>query len=123
MIPAGPCGGKDFFCCTTNYLSLMQSFANVGGIALRGDKTKGILVLLLFLLTGALLGGLLGEAIAGSSSLAGISPYLAKKYTIFEMAPASINLFVMQIKLGFVLQPNLVSVIGIALALFLFRRF
>lgn len=90
---------------------------------MRGDKTKGVLVLLLFLLTGALLGGLLGELIASSTTLADISPYLVKKYTIFDMAPASINLFVMQVKLGFVLQPNLISVVGIALALFLFRRF
>jgi hypothetical protein len=90
---------------------------------LRGDKTKGILVLLLFLLTGALLGGLLGEVLAGSSALSEIAPYLVKKYTIFEMAPASINLFVAQIKLGLVLQPNLISVLGIIIALFLFRRF
>ena len=90
---------------------------------MRGDKTRGLLVLLLFLLTGALIGGLLGEAIAGSASLAGISPYLVKKYTIFEMAPASINLFVMQIKMGFILQPNLISVIGIVIALYLFRRY
>jgi hypothetical protein len=90
---------------------------------LRGDKTKGILVLLLFLLTGALLGGLLGEVLAGSPALSEISPYLVKKYTIFEMAPASINLFVAQIKLGLVLQPNLISVLGIIIALFLFRRF
>ena len=90
---------------------------------MRGDKTKGILVLLLFLLTGALLGGLLGEVLAGSSALSEIAPYLVKKYTIFEMAPASINLFVAQIKLGLVLQPNLISVLGIIIALFLFRRF
>ncbi len=90
---------------------------------MRGDKTKGILVLMLFLLTGALLGGLLGEVLAGSSALSEIAPYLVKKYTIFEMAPASINLFVAQIKLGLVLQPNLISVLGIIIALFLFRRF
>lgn len=90
---------------------------------MRGDKTKGILVLLLFLLTGALLGGLLGEVLAGSPALSEIAPYLVKKYTIFEMAPASINLFVAQIKLGLVLQPNLISVLGIIIALFLFRRF
>ena len=89
---------------------------------MRGDKTKGILVLLLFLLTGALLGGLLGEVLAGSPALSEIAPYLVKKYTIFEMAPASINLFVAQIKLGLVLQPNLISVLGIIIALFLFRR-
>ena len=93
------------------------------GNGLRGDKTKGFLLLLLFLLTGALLGGLLGELIANSAALADIAPYLVKKYTIFDMSPASINLFVMQIKLGFVLQPNLISVVGIALALFLYRRF
>lgn len=80
-------------------------------------------MLLLFLLTGALLGGLLGEVLAGSPALAEIAPYLVKKYTIFEMAPASINLFVAQIKLGLVLQPNLISVLGIIIALFLFRRF
>lgn len=80
-------------------------------------------MLLLFLLTGALLGGLLGEVLAGSSALSEIAPYLVKKYTIFEMAPASINLFVAQIKLGLVLQPNLISVLGIIIALFLFRRF
>ena len=90
---------------------------------MRGDKTKGILVLLLFLLTGALLGGLLGEVLAGSPALSEIAPYLVKKYTIFEMAPASINLFVAQIKLGLALQPNLISVLGIIIALFLFRRF
>ena len=80
-------------------------------------------MLLLFLLTGALLGGLLGEVLAGSPALSEIAPYLVKKYTIFEMAPASINLFVAQIKLGLVLQPNLISVLGIIIALFLFRRF
>ena len=90
---------------------------------MRGEKTKSVLVLLLFLLTGALLGGLLGEVIAGSPALAGLSPYLVKKYTIFDMSPATINLFIMQIKLGLVLQPNLISVIGIIVAMFLFRRF
>ena len=90
---------------------------------MRGDKTKGILVLLLFLLTGALLGGGLEEVWAAGPAESEIAPYLVKKYTIFEMAPASINLFVAQIKLGLVLQPNLISVLGIIIALFLFRRF
>lgn len=90
---------------------------------MRGDKTKGIVVLVLFLLTGALLGGLLGEVIAGTPALSGLSPYLTQKHTLFEMAPANINLFVMQLKLGLVLQPNLISVLGIASAIFLFRRF
>ena len=90
---------------------------------LRGDKTRGFWVFLLFLLTGALLGGLLGELIAATPALAGLAPYLVKKYVIFDMAPAGINLFLMQIKFGFTLQPNLISVLGIVIAIFLFRRF
>lgn len=90
---------------------------------MRGDKTKSIVVLMLFLLTGALVGGLLGEIIAGTPSLSALSPYLTQKHVLFEMAPANINLFVMQLKLGIVLQPNLISVLGIAAAIFMFRRF
>ena len=78
---------------------------------------------LLFIVTGALLGGLLGEIIAESSSLAGIAPYLVKKYLIFDLAPLNINLFVIQIKLGFTLQPNLISILGMLTAYFLLRRF
>ena len=90
---------------------------------LRGDKTRGFWVLLLFLLTGALLGGLLGEVIAETPSLAGLVPFLVKKHIIFDMSPVNINLFVIQIKLGLILQPNLISVLGSIIAILLFRRF
>lgn len=90
---------------------------------LRGDKVRSFWMLLLFLLTGALLGGLLGEVIAETQSLSGIAPYLVKKHTVFDMSPVNVNLFVMQVKLGLTLQPNLISVVGIIIAIFLFRRF
>ena len=90
---------------------------------MRSEKTRSYWVFLLFIMTGALLGGLLGEIIAESPSLAGIAPYLAKKYLIFDLAPLNINLFVIQIKLGFTLQPNLISILGMLVAYFLLRRF
>jgi hypothetical protein len=77
----------------------------------------------MFFLAGAIIGGLLGEVIAGSPALAWLAPYVTKKYVIFDMSPASINLFIAQIKFGFTLQPNLISVIGVVVAMFLFRRF
>lgn len=89
---------------------------------MRGGNTKSFLVWLLYFLAGAIIGGLLGEAIASSPALSGMAPYLTKKYVIFDMAPASINLFIAQIKFGFSLQPNLISVIGIVVAMILFRR-
>ena len=90
---------------------------------MRAGRTHGFWVFLLFILTGALLGGLLGEIIAETPSLAGMAPYLAKKHLIFDMAPVNINLFIIQIKLGFVLQPNLISVLGMIIAFVLLRRF
>jgi hypothetical protein len=88
---------------------------------LRVGKTKSFFVWLLFFLAGAIIGGLLGELIAGSPALSGLAPYLAKKYIIFDMSPANINLFIAQIKFGFTLQPNLISVLGVVIAMFLCR--
>ena len=93
------------------------------GQVVRAGQTHGFWIFLLFMLTGALLGGLLGEIIAETPSLAGIAPYLVKKHLIFDMAPVNINLFVIQIKLGFILQPNLISVLGMIIAFILLRRF
>ena len=90
---------------------------------LRVSRTNSFFIGLLFFLAGAVIGGLLGEVIASSPPLAWLAPYVTKKYVIFDMPPASINLFIAQIKLGFILQPNLISVIGVVLAMFLFRRF
>ena len=77
----------------------------------------------LVFLAGAIIGGLLAELIAGSPALSGVAPYLTKKYAIFDMSPASINLFVMQIKFGLTVQPNLASVLGVVISMFLFHRY
>lgn len=90
---------------------------------MRGGRTHGIWIFLLVLLTGALLGGLLGEIIAETPSLAGLAPFLTKKHLIFDVSPVNINLFILQIKLGFTLQPNLISVLGMIIAFVLLQRF
>lgn len=90
---------------------------------MRGGSTKGFAMLALFLITGAVLGGILGELIASSSALSGIAPYLVKTYTILDVPPIAINLYVIKLVIGFALHPNLISVLGIVVAIVLFRRF
>jgi len=89
----------------------------------RGGKSKGYGLLALFLITGAVLGGIFGEIIASSTTLAGLAPYLIKNYLIFDLPPVTINLYVVRFILGFSLQPNLMSILGIVTAILLFRRF
>ena len=90
---------------------------------MRSEKTRGAGMFILFLISGALLGGILGELIAETPALSGIAPYLVKKHHIFDMAPASINLFVVQLKAGITLQPNLISIIGMICAIVIFKKF
>jgi hypothetical protein len=92
-----------------------------GEILRSGSKSYGMLIL--FLITGAVCGGILGELIARSDVLTGIAPYLIKTFPIFEIPPVTINLYVLRIVAGFTLQPNLISILGMIIAIILFRRF
>jgi hypothetical protein len=89
---------------------------------LKGGSGKGLGMLFLFLITGAVLGGILGELIA-NWSLGGITPYLVKQFPIFDLPPITVNLYVIKFVIGFALHPNLISIAGIVAAIFLFRRF
>ncbi|MBP2653277.1 MAG: hypothetical protein H6Q73_846 [Firmicutes bacterium] len=84
-----------------------------------GGHGNGMLVL--FLITGAVLGGILGELIAGWD-LMGIGPYLIKAFPIFDLPPVTINLFVVKFIVGFSLHPSLISIAGVILAFWLFKR-
>ena len=90
---------------------------------MRGGNNKGYGILVLFIITGAVLGGIIGEIIATSTILTGVAPYLVKTFLIFDLPPITINLYVIKLVLGFALQPNLVSILGIVVAILLFRRF
>ncbi len=89
---------------------------------MRGVKSKGYGMLLLFLITGAVFGGILGEFISRSDVLADWSPYLVKTFLVLDVPPININLYVVKFILGFVLQPNLISILGMIIAMLLFRR-
>ena len=89
---------------------------------MRAVKSKRYGMLLLFMITGAVFGGILGEFLSGVDALANWSPYLVKTFLILDVPPVSINLYIVRFMLGFALQPNLISILGMIAATLLFRR-
>lgn len=82
----------------------------------------GILSLLLFLAAGALIGAIIGHLL-GSVSLAGIMPYLTQTYEIFNFEDIYLNLAIIEIHFGIRFAPNLISILGILVAAWLYNRF
>ncbi len=99
------------------------SFVSLGGYSLKGGTSKGYGILALFLVTGAVLGGILGEFLAESTILVGVAPYLVKTFPIFDIPPVTVNLYVIKFVIGFALHPNLISILGMLVAIVLFKRF
>ena len=89
---------------------------------MRGVKSKGYGILLLYLIIGAVLGGILGELISSVDALANWSPYIVKTFLVLDVPPVSVNLYVVRIMLGFAFQPNLISILGMIAALLLYKR-
>lgn len=89
---------------------------------MRGGNGKSFAVLALFLILGAVLGGILGELIS-DWPMGGVTPYLVKTFPIFDLPPITINLYVIKLILGFSLHPNLISILGVVAAYIVFRRF
>lgn len=77
----------------------------------------------IFLIVGAVFGGLLGELLNSLDMLAGIAPYLVKTFTILDIPPVTVNLYIVQVVVGLSLHPNIISIFGAILAVFLLRRF
>ncbi|HBS60293.1 MAG TPA: DUF4321 domain-containing protein [Firmicutes bacterium] len=84
-------------------------------------KDAGMVVI--FLIVGAVFGGLLGELLNSFQALAGLAPYLVKTFTILDIPPVTINLYIVQFVVGLSLHPNIISIVGAILAVFLLRRF
>lgn len=76
-----------------------------------------------FIFTGAVLGGLLGEALRGVDALSAVAPLFADTHPVFVLAPMALDLFVIQVSFGFSFTPNLMSLVGVMVALILFRRY
>ncbi len=77
-------------------------------------KTKNGLLLLLILLVGLVIGGIVGDIFSGALPILGYGRSIG-----FD--PFQIDLNIIKITLGFTMTLNLASIIGLLLALFLFR--
>lgn len=89
---------------------------------MKNGAGKSLGLIALFLVLGAIIGGIIGELIAGFP-LGGITPFLVKTYPIFDLAPVTVNLYVAKFVVGLSFHPNLVSLLGMIGAYFLVRRF
>lgn len=69
-----------------------------------------------------ILGGILGDVLEGMPMFGNVMPLLSQHYEIFNIQHVNINLYVMEIQFGIHVAPNILSIIGIFLALFIFRH-
>ena len=81
-------------------------------------KDKNIWVLLIFILSGLVLGGLLGELANQSSALW----WLSYGESFGLSSPIQLDLKIITITFGLMLRINIASIIGMALAIFIYRR-
>lgn len=89
---------------------------------MRGGS-RGYGMCILFVVVGAVLGGLIGDWLRQVDALSGVIPYLVQTYPVLNLPAVSINLYVIQLSFGFIFSPNLMSILGVVLAIFLFRRY
>ena len=78
---------------------------------------------ILFVIIGAILGGILGELLKNVPSLEGVMPYLVTTFPVFDMAPVTIDLYVIRLTVGLAFMPNHMSMLGIVVAIALYRRY
>ncbi|SHK51126.1 protein of unknown function [Selenomonas ruminantium] len=77
----------------------------------------------LFVVIGAILGGILGQLLLSVEALGSVMPYLVNTFPVFDTSVFTINLYVIQLTIGVAFAPNLMSILGIVVALVLFRRY
>ena len=84
------------------------------------SKSYGTLVL--YVVIGAILGGLLGELLSGVDALSSLMPYLKNPYPVISVVPSVIDIYVISLTVGFSFSPNLMSIIGVVIAVWIFRH-
>lgn len=89
---------------------------------MRGFDSQGILMCILFFVVGGMLGGILGDAIADVPQLRDFMPALSQHYEIINIQNVKINAYMLEFQFGIRFAPNILSILGILLALFIFRR-
>ena len=81
-------------------------------------KEKNFWILLVLLLSGLVVGGLLGKLAAGTSWLW----WLSYGQTFGLTSPLILDLSVLKITFGFTVEINIASIIGIAIAILIYRK-
>ena len=81
-------------------------------------KDKNFWILLVFLLSGLVIGGLLGELASKVDALW----WLAYGQSFGISDPVTVDLSVIKISFGFMIKINISSIIGMALAILLYRK-
>ncbi len=86
-----------------------------------GGRSVGMHVF--WAVVGAVIGGLLGQALSYVEAFSGIAPYLVASQPIFETSSISVNLFILKFVFSFSFLPNIMSAVGIIVALLLARKY
>lgn len=81
-------------------------------------KDKNIWILILFILSGIVVGGLLGELASQVEFLS----WLAYGQEFGFSSPIELNLNVIKLTFGLVFKINIASIIGIVLAIFIYKK-
>lgn len=82
-------------------------------------RDKSTFVLIIFILCGLVIGGLIGQLTQGVSWLS----WLSYGQTFGIQEPISLNLGVVQLTFGIMFNINISSIIGIIIAIFIYRKF
>lgn len=81
-------------------------------------RDKSIWILIVFILSGLVIGGLLGDL---ASKVSGLS-WLAYGQNFGLESPLSLDLSIIKITFGFMLNINIASIIGMAIGIFIYRK-
>lgn len=81
-------------------------------------RDKNIWILLIFILAGIVLGGLLGQLASGVDFLWWLS--YGEEFGL--SSPIELDLSVIKITFGLVFKMNVASIIGMAIAIFVYRK-
>lgn len=82
-------------------------------------REKSLLVLIIFILCGLVIGGLIGELASNVSWL----NWLSYGQQFGLSTPITLNLGVVELTFGILFKINISSIVGIVIAIFIYRRF
>ncbi|MDD4084891.1 MAG: DUF4321 domain-containing protein [Acidaminococcaceae bacterium] len=85
-------------------------------------RSRKGLTLFLFMVTGAVVGGLVGDMLQKTQFFGEGTKFLVEKYEVLMIPPAVFDFYVLKFTAGLDFSPNLVSILGLVIAFYLFER-